>query len=80
MTIQLLAFGIARDICGARSQPMEIPEQCDITALKALLETQFPPLHELASWVLAVNENYIQDNTTLMEGDEVAILPPVSGG
>ena len=80
MTINLLAFGIAREICGARSFELELPEQSDTNTLQKLLETKYPRLQTLASCKLAVNEEYAIEPITLSAGDEVAILPPVSGG
>lgn len=80
MHIKILAFGIAREICGARQFEMEVPAQTDTGQLKQLLQQQFPGLHQLASCLLAVNETYAHEDIPLQPGDEIAILPPVSGG
>lgn len=80
MKIKILAFGIARDICGAQSFDLEVPEQSDTTSLKCLLNEQYPRLNQLTSCLLAVNEEYAPEHKRLQEGDEIALLPPVSGG
>lgn len=80
MKINVLAFGIAREICGARSFELEVPASCNTELLMQLLSAQYPRLNQLASCQLAVNETYVQEPAALNPGDEIAILPPVSGG
>ncbi len=80
MKINILAFGIAREICGAKSFELELPEHSDTAALQTLLHDKYPRLAQLASCQLAVNAEYAQTPKILAAGDEVAILPPVSGG
>jgi molybdopterin converting factor subunit 1 len=80
MKVKVVAFGIAREICGARTFEVEVPTNCDTDALKQLLEIQYPRFHLLAPFQLAVNEAYVVENILLASGDEIAILPPVSGG
>ncbi len=80
MKINILTFGIAREICGAKSFELELPEHSDTTTLKGMLEGKYPRLAALASFQLAVNAEYAQTPTVLSNGDEVAIIPPVSGG
>ena len=80
MKVKILAFGIAREICGARSFELDLPESCDTVSLQQLLSDQYPRLQELSSCRLALNEEYLETNKILASGDEIAILPPVSGG
>jgi molybdopterin synthase sulfur carrier subunit len=44
------------------------------------LEHNYPPLKELASYMIAVNNNYASDTQTILSTDEIALIPPVSGG
>lgn len=76
--MKILAFGIAKDIFGATS--IDVDAVTDTAQLKKLLEEKYPRLKELASYAVAVNDEYAQDNTVIKEGDEIAIIPPVSGG
>ncbi len=80
MKINVLAFGIAKDIFGGSSINVELPEQGTTGNLKQSLESSYPLLKQLASYMVAVNNEYAQDENILSERDEVAIIPPVSGG
>lgn len=76
----MLAFGIAKDIFGGQSIQIMLGEAADIATLKTLLEQQYPQLKELASYMIAVNDEYAHVDTVIQPGDEIAIIPPVSGG
>lgn len=76
--MKVLAFGIVKDIFGATAIAVE--SVVDTAQLKALLEERYPRLKELVSYAIAVNDEYAQDNMVINSDDEVAIIPPVSGG
>ncbi|MCB9343730.1 MAG: MoaD/ThiS family protein [Saprospiraceae bacterium] len=80
MKIKILAFGIAREICKGNSFTIEIPDNFDSAQLKNLLVSTYPGLKDLAAFQLAVNEEWVGSPVTISESDEIAILPPVSGG
>lgn len=80
MKISILAFGIAREICGARQFEFEAPDGCSTSQLKSLLIEAFPAFHQLANLAIAVNETYAQEDLTISPNDEIALIPPVSGG
>jgi len=48
--------------------------------LKAILENKYPLLKELGTYMIAVNNDYGEDSTIISLKDEIAIIPPVSGG
>ena len=75
----MLAFGIAKDIFGGSSIIVEINGSKALD-LKTSLETQYPRLKQLRSYMLAVNNEYALDDGVLTEADEIALIPPVSGG
>ena len=82
MRIRLLFFARARELAGVGETQLEVEAQASAAAvLKAILQT-WPALEEIAGrCVLAVNQQYLEDmSLPLVEGDEVALLPPVSGG
>ena len=79
MKVTVLAFGIAKDIFGGSSADVNI-DGSTTANLKKALETTYPRLKQLASYMVAVNSEYAQDDTQLTERDEIAIIPPVSGG
>ncbi len=81
MHFKLLAFGIAKDIFG--TSLLEISTEnstATVRELQQLLETRYPRLQQLASYMIAVNNTYAAPNDVLEERDEIAIIPPVSGG
>jgi len=80
MVIDILAFGIVKEILNSGSVAIRVDGVMTVTELKADLETQYPRLQQLASFMIAVNGVYANDETVINAGDEVAIIPPVSGG
>lgn len=79
MEVKVLAFGIAKDIFGGREINVQ-PQEATAQSLKAELEARYPALKELASYMIAVNDEYADSNTVIRSTDEIAIIPPVSGG
>lgn len=80
MNVNILAFGIVRDMFGAGSVSVDIGSQATVGSLKAHLENSFPRLTALSSFAIAVNGVYAVPETIIGAGDEIAIIPPVSGG
>jgi molybdopterin converting factor small subunit len=79
-TVRLLAFAGARDLLGFGERFLKV-ESADAASLLAELCQEFPPLEPYrASLRLAINGAYALGPERLSEGDEVAVLPPVSGG
>lgn len=80
MKINILTFGITKDIIGQNLFELEIPEQTTITQLQRILMDQFPAMQQLTSLLIAVNSEYAQKDYILQASDEIALIPPVSGG
>ena len=80
MNINILAFGIAKDIINGSTLGLEIQDGTTVGALKMKLISQFPDFEKLRSLAIAVNEEYQDDDFVLSEKDEVVIIPTVSGG
>jgi molybdopterin synthase sulfur carrier subunit len=80
MKIKVLAFGIAKDIFGGSSVSLELANDSTVYNLQYLLEQQYPKLQQLKSYMLAVNNEYALPGDTIHERDEIALIPPVSGG
>jgi molybdopterin synthase sulfur carrier subunit len=80
MKIKILAFGIAKDIFGGPSVCLELANDSTVYNLQYALEQQFPRLEQLRSYMLAVNNEYALPGDTIHERDEIAVIPPVSGG
>ena len=80
MKIQLLACGLAKDIVGQQRSELEVAEGITTDELQAQLIAEYPEMGNTLSIRLAVNEEYVLDAVVLNDGDEVALIPPVSGG
>jgi molybdopterin converting factor subunit 1 len=81
MRVTVLYFGVLKDVMGQRSAVMEVAEGASVAELLTL--------HRLSraaggsvwdSIAVAVNQEYARAEDVLKDGDEVALLPPVSGG
>lgn len=84
MQVELLYFGVLKELFGGERDSVELPEGSDVAALLAQLRLR-PDVVEsgavlLRSLAVAVNREYARVDTALTHGDEVALLPPVSGG
>ena len=81
MKIQLLFFASCRDVTGCRDAEHEVNEGATVGALRQDLLERFPGLSGLsAALSVAVNAEYADEATVLRPGDQVALIPPVSGG
>lgn len=80
MKVNVLAFGIAKEIFGASTITLDVPVGATASDIKTALEQQYPRLKQLASYLLAVNNEYAGDYLRINEYDEIAVIPPVSGG
>jgi MoaE-MoaD fusion protein len=81
MRVRVLFFGQLKDITGVSQEEAELGEGARVEDLFERYGRQFPKLVEFrASIAASVNQEYTQWRTPLSAGDEVAFLPPVSGG
>ena len=81
MQVSVLFFGMLKDLRGKASEVLELPENASARDVLAHYELRIPRLKEaLPSLALAVNQQYAGPDTKLKAGDEIALLPPVSGG
>jgi len=80
MKIKILAFGIVREIFGKSFIELSVTGAPNIASLKSELEKSYPRLQQLASYLIAVNDEYAKDDQPIGDRDEIAIIPPVSGG
>lgn len=80
MKIKILFFGISSDLVGLSYLDFEVDKALTVKKLKILLKKKYVHLKNLDVYAIAVNENYAIDDLVLKENDEVAIIPPVSGG
>lgn len=81
MKIKVLFFGLTHDLTGLQEDHVELAEGRNLDHLRRLCEGRFPRLREFGgSLLLAVNQQVAESASPLQDGDEVAFMPPVSGG
>ncbi len=81
MQVRVLFFGIAREITGLAQDSPDVAPGESASSLLRRYAARFPRLEEIAdSLVMAVNQEFGDPGRKLAENDEVAFLPPVSGG
>jgi molybdopterin converting factor subunit 1 len=81
MRVKVLFFGRLKEIAGLSEESLELCSGVDIEALFAQYVTRSPRLSQYRSSVVAsCNQEFAAWATALHSGDEVAFLPPVSGG
>jgi molybdopterin converting factor small subunit len=80
MTLKIVAYGIAKEIINAREKDWQVEGVRNISDLKSKLISDFPDFSKLTKLSFAVDEEYRDDDFNLKDGDEVVIIPPVSGG
>lgn len=79
--IRVLFFGLLRDVVGLREDTLELPPGGRLATVFDHYAARAPRLREMSSSVvLALNQEFSAPSQLLAEGDEVAFLPPVSGG
>jgi len=81
MTIRFRLFAILRDAAGVSEVTMDIASGATAFSAVAKLAEDYPSLlPHLGKIAYAINQTYQPANTALQDGDELALIPPVSGG
>ena len=80
MKYKINLFGVTRDIVGGNIIEVEMSKSADVQTILSELKTKYPKLKDIKSLLVAVNSEYAESDLTLSENDEIALIPPVSGG
>jgi molybdopterin converting factor subunit 1 len=81
MRVRVLFFGMLKDVAGVASSEVEFPEGATLSTVFESFAARFPHLRQMAGSIVAArNREFANPSTRIEEGDEVAFLPPVSGG
>jgi molybdopterin converting factor subunit 1 len=81
MQVRVLFFGMLKDLAGRSSDLLSLPEQATLNDVVVHYEDLIPRLVQLASSIaVSINQEFAEPDSKLKEGDEIAFLPPVSGG
>lgn len=81
MHITIECCGVSRRWCGSERLPLELDSPATVADAASVLAQRFPELAAAAdklAW--ALGECIVAPSQTVVEGDELAIIPPVSGG
>ena len=79
MRIRVRYFAAAREATGHETETLEVDAEADVAALRRELLARHPRLEGLPLRI-AVGQAFAAEDTPLREEEEVALIPPVSGG
>jgi len=81
MRVRVKLFAIVKERAGVAEAAMELPDGATVAAAARALNEKFPAIADfLRRAAYAVNREYVDAATVLRDGDELAVIPPVSGG
>ncbi len=81
MRVKVLCFAWAREVTGEDEVELEIPDGGTVADLRARLGKEFPPFaNRMESIAVSVNQEFSGDARGIEAGDELALIPPISGG
>jgi MoaE-MoaD fusion protein len=81
VTVNVLLFARARELAKSESVSVALQATATVADLRSELAFQIPALASLlATSAIAVNREFAEDSLRVRENDEIALIPPVSGG
>lgn len=80
ITVTLRFFGALSESVSADSIQRTLPARSTLDDLRQALVREHPDEARLAACMIAVNAEYRDGDVALADGDEIAMIPPVSGG
>ena len=81
MQVRVLFFGVLKDLAGRSSDLLSLPDQASAADVISHYEQRLSAMKGiLSSIAISVNQEYARPEMKLKSGDEIALLPPVSGG
>jgi len=81
ISVTVKLFASVKDIARMSEATLELPAASVAGDVVAHFVSQFPEMEGLRSYVrVAVNESYVDLSHPLQSGDDIALIPPVSGG
>lgn len=81
MKVKLLLFASLKDIAGRRDLEMELDDGSTLQQVTEKLTSLYPEIGRMQNSVrIAINQEFADENIPLNNGDEIAFLPPMSGG
>ena len=81
MQVRMRYFAALREATGREAERLELPEGASLAVVREDLLARYPSLAQiLPRCAVARNQVYVDAETELADGDELAFIPPVGGG
>lgn len=81
MRVSVRLFASLHELLGQRELALDLPDRATVADLQHELLTQYPVVRPyMETLVCAVEDEYVSTDHPLREGDDIALIPPVSGG
>ena len=80
MRITVRFFAILKDRAATSHATLNLPDNCTISDAMTFITQRYPAVGGFRSIAFAINQSYSTPDTRLCDNDELALLPPVSGG
>ncbi len=80
LSVRIKLFAVSRELVGKDEITVRLAKQTTVGDLRKMILQMHPALSTRVPFMIAVNHKVADDSTPISQQDEVAILPPVSGG
>ncbi len=81
MRVRVKCFAWAKEVTGEDEIDLEVPEAATVADLRASLAQRFPVFSgRMESIAVSVNQEFAGEGAPVEAGDELALIPPISGG
>ncbi len=81
MKVKVKYFAVCREMFNRDEEEMELPDGAVLMDILKRLEEEWPEIPEYYQVMqMSVNWEYATERTKLSDGDEIALIPPVTGG
>ena len=81
MNVKVKLFAVAKQLAGAETVAVTLPNSPTVKKLRDALGQQFPPLYDITQRaMIAIDAEYVNNDAIVPEHSEIALIPPVSGG
>jgi molybdopterin synthase catalytic subunit len=81
MTIRVKLFAVVRERAGTSDMTLDLPSGAKVSDARESLSAMIPSIRDLLTrTAFAINQDYATLSNALRDGDELAVIPPVSGG
>lgn len=81
MNVEVKLFAVAKQLANAETISIELPADPTVLNLREAISAQHAELHDVIQRaMIAINTEYVTNDTIVPKDSEIAIIPPVSGG